>query len=526
MEFNKMHMQNSPLLTLHFYTYMCDFLKKYRVSLISSIVIGLLSHMFVFTNKLINDDELLYLFGKGATIGSGRWGLLLISPAFPDVSMPWLWGILSIFLIALSTCLLIRIFSIETKVLQVILSGLTISFPALTSTFSYMFTSIYYAVSFFFSVLAVYLICVPEHHKPVWNMMALILSVVSTGIYQSYISVSASLLVLFLIHELLRPQSDEKKIFKQGLYFVSFLILSLGCYWMFSKLVWMITSIDMNSYSQEAVTFSASTIILGIENAYRYFIKHLFLMEAGLIQTTLSTWIHIFCFMLAGVELVLWGIRTKRLSKLLLMTFLIAVLPLAINSMYIFISPGHIHTLVLYSFFSVYVLFFILIESALLNGTEKNIISACHFLGMDLIILLLSLVILFNVYAANEYYLGLHLRYENFYSFCTSVVAQLQSQPEYTQNTPVAIIGNYSSPDFYKKRFLYSNQIQGFSGSSPNSYSKYDMFRYYIGHELVLVDEEAEQLLSKTPEFAAMPSYPANGYMQMIGDTIVIKLSD
>lgn len=525
MRSNKLQIPDCTLLTLQLYTYMCNFFRKNRVPLISSIIIGLLSHMFVLTNKLINDDELFYLFGKGATIGSGRWGLLLISPAFPDISMPWIYGILSIILVSLVTCLIIRIFSIETKLLQIVLSGLIISFPVLTSTFSYMFTSIYYIVSLFFSVLAVYLLCIPTCHKLFWSLTALILSVVSTGIYQPYISVSASLLVIFLIKELLHLQSDEKKIFQKGLFYIGFLVLSLGCYWVFSKLIWTVTNIDMNSYSQEAVTFSITTIIQNIKTAYQYFIKHLFQMEEGIVQPMLSTGIHIFCFLIAGFELALWGYRTKRLSKVMLMVFLIIILPLAINCMYVFIEPGHIHTLVLFSFFSIYILFFVLIEDALLNIKKKNLLSTLRFLCMDLIILCLSLVILFNVYSANEFYLNLHLRYENFYAFSTSVFSQLQSQPGYTQDTPVAIIGHYTVPDFYKKHFVRSNRIKGSVNATPSCYSKYEMFHYYIGHELTLVDEEDEQMISQTPEFAAMPSYPANGYMKMIGDTMVIKLS-
>lgn len=525
MESNKIQSPQHPLLALHIYAYICKLLKEYRVPLIASIVIGLMSHMYVFTNKLINHDELFYLFGKGATIGSGRWGLLVISPLFPDISMPWIWGILTILLISVSTCLIIRIFSIKTRLFQALLSSLIISFPVLTSTFTFMFTSVYYAVAFFLAVLAVYLLCIPKSHPFIRFLLALMMTVLSLGIYQSYISISASLLVLFLIYQLLDPASNEKKIFLQGLHYVTFLILSLGCYWLFSKFVWMITSIDMNSYSQEAVTFSASTIIQGIAYAYQYFIRHLFMMEEGIVQPMISVWIHIFCFLLSGTELVLWGSRIRRFPKLLLMAFLVAVFPLAVNCMYIFISPGHIHTLVLYSFFAIYVFFFILMESALAKPEQRSPLSIFRFTGMDLGVFSLSLVILFNIYAANESYLNLHLRYENFYSFSTSVVTQLQLQPGYTQDTPVAIIGHYSEPDFYEKNFVISSQITGTTGASPKYYSKYEMFEFYIGHELAAVDEETERSLAESPEFAAMPSYPANGYMQMIDDTIVIKLS-
>lgn len=56
-----------------------------RVPLISSLVVGFLSHMFAFTNKLVNHDEVYNLFAKGATLTSGRWGLGMMDSIFPQL---------------------------------------------------------------------------------------------------------------------------------------------------------------------------------------------------------------------------------------------------------------------------------------------------------------------------------------------------------------------------------------------------------------------------------------------------------
>ena len=59
-----------------------------RLPFISAFLFGLAAHMFAFTNKLVNADEIESLFGKGATITSGRWGLELLARLLPLWNFP------------------------------------------------------------------------------------------------------------------------------------------------------------------------------------------------------------------------------------------------------------------------------------------------------------------------------------------------------------------------------------------------------------------------------------------------------
>ena len=84
-----------------------------KVPFFSSLIFGLIAHMFVITNKLPNHDDVIYLFGKGATVSSGRWGLELLRQVIPDYSMPWLHGITSLLLLSVSICIIVELFSAE-----------------------------------------------------------------------------------------------------------------------------------------------------------------------------------------------------------------------------------------------------------------------------------------------------------------------------------------------------------------------------------------------------------------------------
>lgn len=149
-------------------------LREYRSPIVITWLVGLLAHMFTFTNKLLNFDEPQFLFSKGITLPSGRWMLGLTSFLFPDVSMPWIYGTISLALVCVAVCLIIRIYEIKNTCIQGILAGLIVCFPGQVSIFCFMFTSAPYALSFLLSVLSVYIVAVrTKPRKYVFSCVAL-----------------------------------------------------------------------------------------------------------------------------------------------------------------------------------------------------------------------------------------------------------------------------------------------------------------------------------------------------------------
>ncbi len=54
--------------------------------------------MYMLTNKLPVDDDICFFFSKGATVRSGRYPLELLRLLMPDVSMPWIYGLMALLL--------------------------------------------------------------------------------------------------------------------------------------------------------------------------------------------------------------------------------------------------------------------------------------------------------------------------------------------------------------------------------------------------------------------------------------------
>ena len=147
--------KRSLSITDRFSDWILNWIWENRLSFFSTLVFGLIAHMFALTNKLPNHDDVVYLFSKGETITSGRWGLELLRYLIPDYSMPWLHGIVSLLFLSVSVAMIIRLFHIISRLSQIILCGLIIAFPSQIGTFCYMYTSSAYAIAFFLSVLAV-----------------------------------------------------------------------------------------------------------------------------------------------------------------------------------------------------------------------------------------------------------------------------------------------------------------------------------------------------------------------------------
>ena len=191
------------------------FILEYRYAFLGALVCGLLAYMYAFTNNLVNLDGLYYLFGKGATLESGRWGLVLLSSVFPDYAMPWVYGMLSLLLISWGIALCIHIFRIHNKPLQFFVAGLMVTFPSMAATMTYTFTISSYAVAFLLAIIPVYLVAFRE--RTIKNTLFAVVSIVlCVSIYQAYIAITASLLLLVLIQRVLWEKETEKQLFLTG----------------------------------------------------------------------------------------------------------------------------------------------------------------------------------------------------------------------------------------------------------------------------------------------------------------------
>ena len=481
---------------------------------LSALAFGLAAHMFAFTNKLMNADEVESLFGKGATVTSGRWGLEWVKLVFHDFSMPWLYGIISLILLAFSACLIIRLFEIRGHLMQMLLAGMLTAFPAQTGVFCFMFTSSAYALSFIMAVLAVWL---SLRHGWKGTAAGLVLLTLSLSIYQAYIAAAASLFVLWLVKGCLDGR-EVKSLVLCGFKSLALMVAALALYYGITLLVLRLTGAEFNTY----VTGNVNAISLPrkIRMAYDFFYYTFSYREFAYLSGPFSRLLHLVCLALCALAL-LWEsfrmLRARRAPAAALMLLLCAVLPLAINCMFLVMAKESIHSLVLYSFVAVYVLAALLCERVMQGGC----ISAK--LSRDIVYFSLAAVLVSNVFFANQCYLKMHLQYENAYSFYTILLSRVQNTPGYEPDTEIALIGHYDNKLYTFPQFDLG-YLKGPGQDLINIYSRENFLRRYMGLELPLADAEEIERLSRTEEFADMAEYPYYGSVAMIDGCAVVKL--
>ena len=98
--------------------------------------------------------------------------------------------------------------------------------------------------------------------------------------------------------------------------------------------------------------------------------------------------------------------------------------------------------------------------------------------------------------------------------------------PEFTEDTKLAILGTYPEPDFYGEHFSFLEELTGVKGFLPDSYSRGKFLEYYLNFPMPSPSEDEITAILASPEYAEMAVYPYYGSLRLIGDTIVVKLSD
>ena len=484
--------------------------RENRTPFLSGLIAGLAAHGYAFSNKLLNHDEIESLFGKGATVTSGRWGLELVKLLFPDWSMPWIYGLLSLLLLSAAACLMLRVLEIRGTALRVVLPALVLTFPSLTGNFCFMFTSAAYAWSFFLAALCVFLFC----RGGVKNaLLSAALLVLALGIYQAYISVAATLFVLLMLRDTLDGERSVPEIIRFGVKALAMMLGAIVVYYGVTLLVFRVTGAEFNAYVTENVN-GAVRFPRRVRMAYDNFLYIFSFRNFCLITSEASRYLHIALGLGTLAALGFLALRTKSVLRMALTGVLLLLLPLSICCMFLIMSRESIHTLVMYSFVCVYLL---------MGLTAQRLRGIGELSAGTLLSLPLSLVVLGNVYFANMCYLKLTLQYENARAFYTTLAARVEQAEGFDENCAIAIIGRQENL-LHEFPELDTDLFMGVNRELVNIYSRENFIRFYLGLDLPFADEAETETLENDPRVLAMAEYPYDGSVQKIDDMIVVRL--
>ncbi len=483
-----------------------DWLRENRVPFFSSLFFGLLAHGFQLLNKIPVDDDLPNMWNKGATTVSGRYGLELLRLVMPDVSMPWLWGLLSLLFLALALCLTVKLFRIKSPALQLLLAGVFVSFPAETGTLAYLFTAAPYALALLLTVLGVRLFDAGSRGR--W-LLAPLLIAFSCSVYQGYFAFASGFCVILMIRRLAEGEA-AKPVLREGLRLLGLLLLSLALYGLVILIAARLLGLPLLS---EAVN-ARQSVPLRIAVAYSAWLKTLFRGYFAYVPSKAALLCHLLLLVCAGTALCL-RVKGRPLADLLLLGLCLFLFPLSCYCLYLAADNSYIHSLALYPWVSLP-----LLCAVLLDGAALPFARPLRRLGA----LAMALILAGQVIFANAFSLNAKLQFEESKALYTVLLAQVYSTEGFDEHSRLALIGDAPAgrTDLDGQFPFAQFQLPGVNIRDPLQAEP--LIRNYLGSDIPFAGEAERAAVAESAAFAEMPVWPCAGSVRKIGDLIVVKL--
>ena len=484
--------------------------KQDRLPFFSSLGFALAAYGFCMMNKIPVGDDLVGLFSKGATTVSGRYGLELLRLVMPDVSMPWIYGLMSIVLLSAAVCVTVRLFEIKSPLLQILLAGVFVTFPAEAGTMLYMFTVAPYALALLLTVTGVWVFA--SEKKGRWILAPLLIAF-SCSIYQGYFSIAASFCVIRMLVLLCRSEKSALAVFREGVKLLSMLLAALGVY----GLVLLVASRLLGFPLLHEVINGKQSFPLRFLVAYSSWAKTLLQGRFGYVPNTLSRVMHLALLLSAAFAAVVQLRKKGEPGCVLLAGVCVILYPLSCYCLYLLADNSYIHSLSLYSFASLYVLC-----AALPDGWEAKPAKLARRLSAAA----LAVILCGNIYYANALYLRYYLRFEELKSFYTVMLTCVFETEGYSEGDRLAIVGDAPALNYDIDRYFSDAPL-----SLPSlelgsvEYAELIVSRY-LGCDIPFVSDEERAELEADETLASMAVYPYDGSVKRLGNTVVVKFSE
>lgn len=492
-----------------------------RTTFFSAAALGLATHLYVFTNKFANHDDLYQLFRGGYGVFSGRWLLPTVLRMDGSFSVPWLIGLLGVLFLSLGACVAVSLLRIRRPLGCLLAGAALVSFPSVTATLGYLFTSDAYFLGLLLAELGAW----ATVRRGWWgSALGAALFCLSLGVYQSYLPVAAALLVGALLLETL-DGGNLRALLRKALRCAGTLALGLALYLLVVRLTTLQTGLtDYEGINEmgklpldrlpELIRAAyRSYAAFFVEDVYHYhfrFQKYLFLLTAAL-SALGFLW--------------LLGRRRPGPGRAVLALVLAALYPLAGGLIYVMVPNGQIHTHMLYGLVLVLLAPISLSEQL----TERPRLAGSALRA--LVLLCLSFAVYAYAVTANSFYLKLDMSLRQCTAWSERLISSIESCPDYEPGMDVVLVGSDRreaaldpSPEMDVSQMMGMDDM-GDLRTSPS----YDLFlRHYLGFADPVHTGHTELARSFAAQKAVqqMPVYPRAGSVKVIGGALVVKLNE
>ena len=506
-----------------------DYFKKAELmALKSTVIAGVITHLFALTNVLHNYDSVgLQPYGYGTGIESGRWMLNLVAwrviDWFGQYNLPMVNGLLMILLLAVAAAFFVSVYQLSEKSAFCI-GVIFATAPAVTSTMFFSYTAPFYGLAILLAVLAVWFL-----EKFRWGLVLSIgCTAASLGIYQAYAPLTIGMFVLLLMQRTLKNDTSVGKLILKGLYYCGAIALGVVAYYGALQILLNHYGKVLNEYQgiSDMGKMGLGDILSYARHAIAAYFQMPFTNYCELAQTDLVKYSYL---LLGGLLLVtVVYILVTRVRKILPAVFvgvLTVFFALGVGFIEVMVPNGSVYTIMVFSYVLVLCAPIVLWEQVELPKREsfKKLGQA-----FGAAIMALVLFVCFNYgYQANTNYTALYYANQKTVNYLNSLVVQVRMTDGFTADKEWALIGDIQDP-LFEDTWASVPKYGGNPtfGTLVNDYAQYAWPREYMGVSIPYASEERTKELAMTEQVRAMPCWPDAGSIAVVDNTMVVKFEE
>ncbi len=488
---------------------------------------GIIVYFMMFSNNLVNSYDGLWWFSRyfaGYWERSiGRWFWPYLDMLRFGIVSSVLNGIITLAVISAASIMLAHLFGIKDRK-TVFLAGISFTAsPLVCDILSYCYMSPTFAVAYLFSVTAAG--CVIRLGNTAASvLLGGIFIALTMGNYQAYFSVTCIILLMHLIRMILE-QEELKRIGGCAAKSAASVIWGGILYKIITSAVCGIYGMSLSDY-KGAANVSVSKIIENMPRrivdacrAFRQFFSGNQIQNNifgnAIIQIFL---IAVFLVFVAGRIRTVWKQGRFRVLLLLIMVLLI---PVACNATLLIAFESDVSLLMTGGM----VVLAGIILCMIRKFEKKRVVRAVYITGM-------CVAVWVNVCVVNNDQLAMLEGRNATVTIAQNIAGRLMEDGYLTEDTTVAFVGRPSDNPLFKQSSAWkmANDYAAFgrwwSKDNCNRHSWNGIFSEYCGLNIKLCMDEVYNRILDSGKIEDMPVFPDEGCIDVICDTLVVKVSN
>lgn len=493
---------------------------QWKTAFLTAVILGLLIHMPMMLRDIPNHDGLDSMHFDQNMITSGRWFLTVACGISSYYTLPWLIGLLAVFYLALASAALTEFLEIRKTWAVILISGLLVTFPALASTFAYVFTMDGYMLALFLAILSALL---TKKYRFGFLAGAVCLAC-SMGTYQAYLPFAVLLCIYGILMIAIEEGSLKNKV-SRSLRYLYMGAAGVAGYYVILQVLLKIQGKELASYQgiSSMGELERAGLFEILVKMYRDFVsftikgnvlfQNIFSLAAVCILTGICV--------AALVRLVIGKQWWKSVWFYLLIGLLAVGLPVATNIILLVSPDVTYHVLMRYQWVMYPIL---MIGFVVKYGTDRKI-----DIWKEWAVLLAAGVLVWNFAVTdNIAYSNLQRRYEKTYGYCVRLLDRIEQTEGYYQGIPIAMIGVVGD-ESYPTTDITGAVTSGLIGMSGDMLlyrsDNYRLFmQHYLGATLnILPAGDVTARMYDSEIYREMGSFPAADSIRIVDGVMYIK---